>query len=111
RTPVAIEAAAAAHELRLLTIGITGSTTGNLLMAHLDHALLTGVSLGDASVVIGDQMMSPQSTVAGAVLLHCLFAETEARRSQSGILVSVNLDDCETRNRALIERYPHLAPQ
>jgi uncharacterized phosphosugar-binding protein len=111
RTPVAIEAATAAREVGLLTIGVTGVSRGNLLMAHLDHALLTGVSRGDASVRIGDQMMSPQSTVAGVVLLHCLFAETEALWNQSGVLVSVNLDDGEARNRALIERYPHLVPE
>ncbi len=111
RTPVAIEAAVEAREMGLLTIGVTSDSRGNLLTAHLDHALLTGVSRGDASVRIGDQMMSPQSTVAGVVLLHCLFAETEALRTQSGVLVSVNLDDGEARNRALIERYPHLAPE
>jgi uncharacterized phosphosugar-binding protein len=111
RTPVAVEAGTAAREAGLLTIGVTGISRGNLLMAHLDHALLTGVSRGDASVRVGDQMMSPQSTVAGVVLLHCLFAETEALRSQSGVLVSVNLDDGEARNRALIERYPHLVPE
>jgi uncharacterized phosphosugar-binding protein len=110
RTPAAIEAATAARELGLLTIGITGARSGNLLMAHLDHALLTGVSCRDASVRIGDQMMSPQSTVAGVVLLHCLFAETEARRHVRSILVSVNLDDGEARNRPLTERYPHLVP-
>jgi uncharacterized phosphosugar-binding protein len=111
RTPVAIEAATAAREVGLLTIGVTGGSGGNLLMAHIDHALLTGVARGDASVRIGDRMMSPQSTVAGVVLLHCLFAETEALRSQSGVLVSVNLDDGEARNRALIERYPHLVDE
>lgn len=111
RTPVAIQAATAAREVGLLTIGVTGDSRGNLLMSHLDHALLTGVSRGDASVWIGDQMMSPQSTVAGVVLLHCLFAETEALRSQRGVLVSVDLDDGEARNRALIERYPHLVPE
>ena len=111
RTPVAIQAATAAREVGLLTIGVTGDSRGNLLMSHLDHALLTGVSRGDASVWIGDQMMSPQSTVAGVVMLHCLFAETEALRSQRGVLVSVNLDDGEARNRALIERYPHLVPE
>lgn len=109
-TPAAIEAATAAREMGLLTIGITGVSKGNPLMAHLDHALLTGVSRRDASVSIGVQMMSPQSTVAGAVLLHCLFAETEALRRQRSVLVSVNLDDGEARNRALIERYPHLVP-
>lgn len=111
RTPVAVEAAAAAREMGLLTIGVTGDSIGNLLMAHLDHALLTGVSRGDASVRIRDRMMSPQSTVAGVVLLHCLFAETEARRDESGVLVSVNLDDGEARNRVLIERYPHLVSE
>ena len=93
RTPVTIEAATAAREVGLLTIGVTADSRDNLLMAHLDHALLTGVARGDASVRIGDRMMSPQSTVAGVVLLHCLFAETEALRRQSGVLVSVNLDD------------------
>ena len=83
RTPVAIEAAVEAREMGLLTIGVTGDSGGNLLTAHLDHALLTGVSRGDASVRIGDQMMSPQSTVAGVVLLHCLFADTEALRSRA----------------------------
>ena len=61
-TPAAIEAATAAREMGLLTIGITGVSKGNPLMAHLDHALLTGVSRRDASVRIGVQMMSPQST-------------------------------------------------
>lgn len=110
RTPAVIEAAAAARALGLLTIGLTGSRSDNPLIAHLDHALVTGVPRRDAAVEIGGETMSPQSTVAGAVLLHCLFAETEARRRQSDVLVSVALDDGEAHNRALLERYPHLAP-
>ena len=54
----------------------------------------------------------PQANVlyAGVVLLHCLFAETEARREQSAVLISVALDAAEAHNRALTERYPHLDP-
>jgi uncharacterized phosphosugar-binding protein len=111
RTPAAVEAAAAAREMGLLTIGITGQSSENLLIAHLDHALLTGVTRGDAEVPIGDAMMAPQSTVAGDVLVHCLFAETEARRQRSAVLMSVALDGGEAHNRALIERYPHLNPR
>jgi uncharacterized phosphosugar-binding protein len=110
-TPAAIEAAAAAREMGLLTIGLTGSGNDNQLIAHLDHVLLTGVPRRDATVQIGGEMMSPQSTVAGAVLLHCLFAETEALREQSDVLVSVAVDCGDSRNRALVERYPHLAPR
>ncbi len=110
RTPVAIEAAAAARDMGLLTIGITSRSSDNPLIAHLDHALVTGVSRGDAAVRIGDEMMGPQSTVAGVVLLHCLLAETEACRQKSAVLVSVALEDGEAHNRALIARYPHLAP-
>jgi uncharacterized phosphosugar-binding protein len=111
RTPVAIEAAAASRELGLLTIGITGRSNGNPLLAHLDHALLTGVARGDAAVKIGGEVMGPQSTVAGAVLLHCLFAETEALRPHNVILASVDLEDGEAHNRSLITRYPHLDPR
>jgi uncharacterized phosphosugar-binding protein len=111
RTPVAIEAAAAAREMGLLTIGITGRSSGNPLIAHLDHALLTGVARRDAAVKIGGEMMGPQSTVAGVVLLHCLFAETESRRQQSDVFISVALEDGESHNRALTERYPHLDPR
>jgi uncharacterized phosphosugar-binding protein len=111
RTPVAIEAAAAAREIGLLTIGISSSSDDNPLIAHLDHVLLTGVPRGDAAVRIGGEMMGPQSTIAGVALLHCLFAETEARRAQRAVLVSVALDESESHNRALIARYPHLAPE
>lgn len=111
RTPVAVEAAAASREMGLLTIGITGRSSGNPLLAHLDHALLTGVARGDAAVKIGGEVMGPQSTVAGTVLLHCLFAETEALRAQSAILASVDIDDGEVHNRSLIARYPHLDPR
>jgi uncharacterized phosphosugar-binding protein len=110
RTPVVIEAAAAARAMGLLTIGITGRSSGNPLLAHLDHALLTGVARGDATVTIGGEMMGPQSTVAGAVVLHCLFAETEALRPNGAVLASVDLEDGEAHNRSLIARYPHLDP-
>jgi uncharacterized phosphosugar-binding protein len=110
RTPVAIEAAVAAREIGLLTIGITSRSSNNALIAHLDHVLLTGVSPGDAAVRIGGEMMGPQSTVAGVALLHCLFAETEARRPQRSVLMSVVLEDGESHNQTLIARYPHLTP-
>jgi uncharacterized phosphosugar-binding protein len=53
--------------------------------------------------------MAPVSTVVGAVMLHALLAETEELLGGASVLVSNNVDGGDQHNRAIIERYPHLA--
>ncbi len=110
RAAVPVEAARAGRDLGLLTIALIGREQGNRLVGVVDHVLRSGVPPGDAAVDVGGTLMAPQSTVVGAVLLHALLAETEARRVQPAVVVSVNVDGGMARNQALLERYPHLAP-
>jgi hypothetical protein len=46
----------------------------------------------------------------GAVLLHALLAETEARPSDAAVPVSVNVEGGEAPNQLLMQSYPHLRP-
>jgi uncharacterized phosphosugar-binding protein len=109
RNAVPIEAAIAAREAGILTIALT-SDAGNPLAGLVDHALITNVPRGDATVPVGEATMAPMSTVAGAVLLHALFAETETRLDQGTVLISANVEGGEEHNAALMLRYPHLRP-
>ena len=108
RNAVPIEAALTAREAGLLTLALTSGGRGNRLVELVDHALVTKVPSGDAVVQVGDALMTPLSTVTGAVLLHALLAETEARLSDAAVLVSVNVEGGEAHNQSLMQRYPHL---
>lgn len=107
---VPVEAAARARERGLLTIAITARGPRNRLATLVDHVLDTGAPAGDASVLVAGQAMAPLSTVAGAVLLHALLAETERLLGGGNVLASVNVPDRDDHNRALLARYPHLQP-
>ncbi len=107
-TAAVAEAARLARAAGLLTIALTARQEGNPLVAVCDHVLCSGVASTDAAVDVDGTLMAPQSTVAGAVLLHALLAETEARRPERAVLVSVNLEGGVARNRSLLRRYPHL---
>jgi uncharacterized phosphosugar-binding protein len=109
RNAVPVEAATAAREAGILTIGLTSAATTPLAEV-VDHALISSVPRGDAVVEIGGARMAPMSTVAGAVLLHALFAETEARLGTSSVLVSASLEGADESNAAILRRYPHLRP-
>jgi uncharacterized phosphosugar-binding protein len=109
RNAVPVEAAQAGRRAGLLTIAITAVAPGNRLAAAVEHVLDSRVPAGDASVEVCGVRMAPVSTVAGAVLLHALLAETEHRLGGGSVLVSNNVDGGDDHNRAIIERYPHLA--
>jgi uncharacterized phosphosugar-binding protein len=110
RNAAPVEAAEAAQVAGLLTIAITSPSPGNRLAAAAEHVIDNAVPPGDASVVVGDVRMGPVSTVAGAVLLHALLAETEAALGSGEVLVSNNVEGGDARNAALIARHPHLRP-
>lgn len=110
RNAVPIEAALTARDAGLLTLALTSGGPGNRLVELVDHALVTNVPGADAVVQVGDAQMTPLSTVTGAVLLHALLAETEARLSDGAVLVSVNVEGGEAHNQSLLQRYPHLRP-
>jgi len=109
RNAVPVEAAASARAAGLLTIAITSRAPGNRLADAAEHVLDSRMPPGDASVTVGGTRMAPVSTIAGAVLLHGLLAETEAILGGGSVLVSNNVEGGDARNAALIERYPHLA--
>ncbi len=102
-----VEAAETARPLGLLTIALTRSRRSSLARGA-DHVLESGVAAGDAGLEIHGVPMVPQSTVAGAVLLHALLAATEALRAQTACLTSVHIEGGGARNAALLARYPHL---
>jgi uncharacterized phosphosugar-binding protein len=110
RPAVPREAAETARGLGLLTLALTGGDGSNPLAALVDHVLHTGVDPADAAVRVDGVLMAPQSTVCGAVLLHALLAETEARRGRRQVLVSAHQEGGEAQNRALVALFPHLAP-
>jgi uncharacterized phosphosugar-binding protein len=110
RNAVPVEAAQAAAAAGLLTIAITSRGPGNRLAGAVEHVLDSEVPPGDATVPVGRARMAPVSTVAGAVLLHGLLAETEALLGGDSVLISNNVDGGDRHNAALIARYPHLAP-
>ncbi|HEY7202506.1 MAG TPA: sugar isomerase domain-containing protein [Candidatus Dormibacteraeota bacterium] len=110
RNAVPVEAAEAAAAAGLLTIAITSRGPGNRLAAAVAHVLDSAVPPGDAVVPVGAARMAPVSTVAGAVLLHALLAETESRLGGANVLISNNVEGGDAHNAALIARYPHLAP-
>ncbi|HEY6379778.1 MAG TPA: SIS domain-containing protein [Candidatus Dormibacteraeota bacterium] len=110
RAAVLQEAALAARGAGLLTIAITSPGPDNRLALAVEHVLATNVPNGDAVVEISGARMAPLSTVVGAVLLHALLAETEARLGAGTVLVSVHVAGGERRNATLLDRYPHLRP-
>lgn len=110
RNAVPVEAAKAARDRGMLTIAITARSPVNRLAAASYHVLDTAVPEGDASIDVAGERMAPLSTVAAAVLLHCLLAETEARLGGGAVLSSVNVDGGEARNARHVARYPHLRP-
>ncbi|HEY4026845.1 MAG TPA: sugar isomerase domain-containing protein [Candidatus Dormibacteraeota bacterium] len=110
RNAVPVEAAETAAAAGLLTIAITSRAPGNRLAAAVEHVLDSAVPPGDATVPVGNARMAPVSTVAGAVLLHGLLAETEALLGGDNVLVSNNVEGGDEHNAVLIARYPHLAP-
>lgn len=110
RNAVPVEAALTAAEAGMVTIAITSRSPGNRLAAAVEHVLDTAVPPGDASVPVGAVRMGPVSTVAGAVLLHALLAETEAVLGTGEVLASNNVEDGDRRNARLLARYPHLTP-
>jgi uncharacterized phosphosugar-binding protein len=109
RNAVPVEAAEAGQRAGMLTIAITSLAPGNRLAAAVEHVLDNRVPPGDASVDVGTARMAPVSTVVGAVMLHALLAETEELLGGASVLVSNNVDGGDRHNRAIIERYPHLA--
>jgi uncharacterized phosphosugar-binding protein len=46
--------------------------------------------------------------VVGAVLLHALLAETEARLGTGQVLISSNVEGGDRHNAALVASHPHL---
>jgi uncharacterized phosphosugar-binding protein len=110
RSAVPVEAARAARAAGLVTIAITAPGPDNRLAAAVDHVLASNVPKGDAAVEVADERMAPLSTVVGAVLLHALLAETEARLESPSVLTSVHVDGGQDRNATLLARYPHLQP-
>jgi uncharacterized phosphosugar-binding protein len=111
RNAVPVEAAEAGRATGLLTIAITSAAPGNRLAAAVEYVLDSRVPAGDAAVAVGEARMGPVSTVAGAVLLHALLAETEELLGARSVLVSNNVEGGDRHNRDIIERYPHLAGQ
>ncbi len=110
RNAAPVEAAEAARAAGLLTIAITSPSPGNRLAEAAEHVIDNAVPPGDASVTVGGVRMGPVSTVAGAVLLHALLAETEAVLGSGEVLVSNNIEGGDRHNAALIARHPHLRP-
>lgn len=110
RNAVPVEAAESAAAAGLLTIAITSRAPGNRLAAAVAHVLDSAVPPGDAVVPVGGVRMGPVSTVAGAVLLHGLLAETETLLGGGHVLISNNVEGGDRHNAALIARFPHLAP-
>lgn len=110
RNAVPVEAARAAAGAGLLTIAITGRGPGNALAEAVEHVLDSGVPPGDAAVRVGAVRMAPLSTMVGAVLLHALLVETEARLGTGEVLVSNNIEGGDRHNAALIDRHGHLRP-
>jgi len=110
RNAAPVEAAEAARAAGMLTIAITSRAPGNRLAEAAEHVLESCVPPGDAVVSVGEVRMGPVSTVAGAVLLHALLAETEGALGTGEVLVSNNIEGGDERNAALIARHSHLRP-
>ena len=108
RNAVPVEAAEAAAAAGLLTTAITSRSPANRLAAAVDHVLNSGVPPGDAAIPVGCVRMGPLSTVVGAVLLHALLAETEARLGTGQVLISSNVEGGDRHNAALVASHPHL---